>query len=106
MPSNQVSTTTPGMQEAMKKFDDTIKLFTGKLSVVNNEMSVLQASWTGDASGVFNQAMDAWEENFQRVINALIGMAETMGVNVKIYVQAEEEASGQAANWATALPSF
>ncbi|GAA2564455.1 hypothetical protein GCM10010435_41040 [Winogradskya consettensis] len=93
MAANSVSTTTPGMHAAATKLDGTVESYINQLRTVNQEMAALQTSWTGDASTRFNTAMDSWEAGFQRVINALIGLSESMGVNVKLYTQQEEEAS-------------
>ena len=93
MANNQINTTTPGMQAAASKFEDTIGDFNGYLRTVNEQMVVLQSTWTGDASVAFSTAMDGWESNFQVVIKELAGMAEAMGINTKIYIQQEEDNS-------------
>ncbi|RQW95938.1 WXG100 family type VII secretion target, partial [Micromonospora chalcea] len=37
------------------------------MRAVNGQMAVLISSWTGQASQGFNQALDNWENAFQRV---------------------------------------
>jgi len=105
MANNQISTTTPGMQAAASRFEDTITDFNGYLAEVNQQMLVLQATWTGQASVAFNSAMDRWEQNFRTVINELAGMAESMGVNTKLYIE-QEEANSAIANNFGALEGF
>lgn len=99
-----VSTTEEGMQKAAQEFSNKATEFTGLLQAVNSQMAALQVSWTGQASMGFNQAMDSWEAAFQRVIGELINMLEVMEVTTKGYMSAEDEASGTAQSFATALP--
>ncbi|WP_433794795.1 WXG100 family type VII secretion target [Actinoplanes sp. CA-252034] len=101
-----VSTTEPGMQRAAQEFSDKATLFTGDLRAVNGQMAILLASWTGDASRGFNQAMDNWERSFQQVINELLKMLEVMGVTTKGYQAAEDEAASVAQSFGAALPGF
>ena len=104
MPS--VSTTEPGMQRAAQEFSDKATVFTGQLRAVNGQMAILISSWTGQASQGFNQAMDNWENAFQRVINELLNMLEVMGVTTKGYQAAEDEASSVAGSFGAALPGI
>ena len=101
-----VQTSEEGMQRAAQEFSDKAQEFTGQLQAVNGQMGILQASWTGQASAGFNQAMDSWEGSFQRVINELINMLEVMGVTTKGYVAAEDDASSVAASFGSALPGI
>jgi WXG100 family type VII secretion target len=101
-----VSTTEPGMQRAAQEFSDKATLFTGDLRAVNGQMAILLASWTGDASRSFNQAMDNWENSFQQVINELLKMLEVMGVTTKGYQTAESDAASVAQSFGAALPGF
>jgi len=102
----RVQTTDEGMQRAAQEFSDRATEFTGHLQSVNSQMAVLQASWTGNASRSFNQAMDNWEASFQKVINELINMLDIMGVTTKGYNQAEDDAAGSAQSFASALPGI
>ncbi|MCT2277754.1 WXG100 family type VII secretion target [Micromonospora chalcea] len=104
MPS--VSTTEAGMQRAAQEFSDKATEFTSQLRAVNGQMAVLISSWTGQASQGFNQAMDNWENAFQRVINELLNMLEVMGVTTKGYQTAEDEASSVASSFGAALPGI
>jgi WXG100 family type VII secretion target len=99
-----VQTNEPGMQQAAQEFANRSSEFSGHLQSVNTEMATLQASWTGDASRQFNNAMDAWEAAFQKVINELNTMMQTMGVNTQYYTEAEDTAASTAASFGSALP--
>ncbi|WP_308102548.1 WXG100 family type VII secretion target [Micromonospora sp. NBRC 110038] len=101
-----VQTNEPGMQQAAQEFASRAEEFTTHLRNVNDQMGMLQASWTGEASAQFNSAMDAWENAFQKVINELLTIMEAMGVNTRSYSAAEDEASSTAASFAQALPGF
>lgn len=104
MPS--VSTTEQGMQRAAQEFSDKANIFNGQLRAVNGQMAILQATWTGQASQGFNQAMDNWENAFQKVINELLNMLEVMGVTTKGYQQSEDDAANVAQSFGSALPGF
>lgn len=104
MAYSPVSTTEEGMGAARTQFEEKAQLFTQQLSSVNSEMSALQSSWQGTASTNFNQAMDSWEQGFQRVINALISIIGSMGGNTQLYSAQEDSASAIASNFGTALP--
>lgn len=99
-----VSTTEQGMQRAAQEFHDKANEFTASLRSVNSQMATLQTSWTGTASNGFNQAMDNWENSFQKVINELINMLEVMGVTTKGYIEAEDTAANTAKSFGAALP--
>jgi WXG100 family type VII secretion target len=99
-----VQTTEPGMQAAAQEFSSRATEFTGHLQSVNQQMGMLQATWTGDASKGFNTAMDSWENSFQKVINELIHMMDVMGVTTKGYADAENTAASAAQSFASALP--
>ncbi|MEU5826077.1 WXG100 family type VII secretion target [Micromonospora tulbaghiae] len=101
-----VSTTEEGMQRAAQEFSNKATEFTGQLRAVNGQMAILISSWTGQASQGFNQAMDNWENAFQRVINELLNMLEVMGVTTKGYQTAEDEASSVANSFGAALPGI
>ncbi|MFD9895272.1 WXG100 family type VII secretion target [Amycolatopsis sp. NPDC059027] len=92
------------MQHAAQVFGDKASEFTQELQRVNSLMASLQASWRGQASTQFNQAMDNWERSFQVIINKLISMMDVMGVNTKQFVAAEDEAVSAAQSFGTALP--
>ena len=99
-----VQTSEPGMQAAANEFSSRANEFNGSLRSINSEMASLQATWTGAASNQFNQAMDNWENSFQKVINELLVMMETMGVTTTGYRQSEEDASQVARQFGAALP--
>lgn len=103
MPAGGVSIGTEGMTGAVQLFTDASSEATGHLKSINEQMAVLQASWTGDASTRFSRAMNDWETNFRTVIAQLDHMIEVMGGNAKAYERAAEEAASIAGSWADGL---
>lgn len=103
MPANGVSVGTEGLTGAATLFESASSESTGHLKSINEQMAVLQASWTGDASTRFSQAMNEWENNFRTVITQLDHMIEVMGGNAKAYDQAAADAASIAGGWATGL---
>ncbi|WP_348651134.1 WXG100 family type VII secretion target [Micromonospora sp. WMMD882] len=99
-----VQTSEPGMQAAATEFAAKAQEFTGHLRSVNTQMATLQASWRGDASNSFNQAMDNWERSFQVVINQLLHMMDVMGATTSGYRAAEDQAAQSAQSFMSALP--
>ncbi|WP_116202138.1 WXG100 family type VII secretion target [Amycolatopsis circi] len=43
---------------------------------VNNEMAALQASWRGEAAVRFGQAMNDWEQQFDRILGSLADLVD------------------------------
>ncbi|WP_020664876.1 WXG100 family type VII secretion target [Amycolatopsis benzoatilytica] len=43
---------------------------------VNSEMAALQASWRGEASARFGQAMNDWEQQFDRILGSLADLVQ------------------------------
>lgn len=101
MAMDQVSVTQEGMTGAAQEFGNVANEFIGYLQNINSEMATLQSTWAGQASGAFNQAMDGWESNFKIIIDQLLGLMESMGVNTQNYTANEEAAVGTAGQWAT-----
>jgi WXG100 family type VII secretion target len=103
MAVNNVSVTTPGMKAACGNFETASSTATGQMQRVNSEMVTLQASWTGDASIKFGQAMNDWERQFDIIIRELNHMIEVMGGNANAYSANEETAVNTASAWAGGL---
>ena len=103
MTGPNVSVGTEGMGQAASLFESTSSQFSSKLASINNEMAQLQASWTGDASTRFAQAMNDWESDFLVIIRQLNQMVGVMGGNAQAYNQTADQAASIAGNWSTGL---
>jgi WXG100 family type VII secretion target len=101
--ANGVTTTTEGMKQASGHFEHAINSANSHLQQINNEMATLQASWRGEASTKFGQAMNDWEQQFDIIIKKLVHMLEVMGVNATVYTNTEESALNTAGAWAGGL---
>lgn len=103
MAINNVQVTTPGMQQAVSHFENASSEATKQMQSVNENQAALMATWTGDASVKFGQAMNDWEHQFQIIIKELNHMIEKMGSNAQVYSQNEQHATGIAGQWAGGL---
>jgi WXG100 family type VII secretion target len=84
------------MKQACGQFESVSSNASSQLERVNSEMASLQASWTGDASVKFGQAMNDWEQQFGVVIKELNHMIEVMGGGRANEVTAVDSASAWA----------
>ncbi|MEC3975223.1 WXG100 family type VII secretion target [Amycolatopsis sp. H20-H5] len=103
MADNFVSVTTPGMQQAAVLFENASSESSGHMKSINENQAQLMATWRGDASVKFGQAMNDWENQFSVIVKELNHMIETMGVNAKAYAENEQTAEGIAGQWAGGL---
>ncbi|WP_433261129.1 WXG100 family type VII secretion target [Actinosynnema sp. CS-041913] len=103
MAVDNVSVATTGMKQAASLFEAASSSATRQMQSVNENQASLMASWTGDASAKFGQAMNDWERQFQIIIQELNHMIETMGGNATVYSQNEENATSIAGQWAGGL---
>ncbi|WP_033293731.1 WXG100 family type VII secretion target [Amycolatopsis jejuensis] len=65
--------------EAAGRFEDAIDSANACLGQVNTEMAALQASWRGEASARFGQAMNDWEQQFDRILGSLTDLLRVTG---------------------------
>lgn len=103
MAASPVSTTTEGMKQAGSHFEHAITSANNHLQQINSEMATLQASWRGDASVKFGQAMNDWEQQFDIIIKKLAQMLQVMGTNATVYTNTEEQALSTAGAWTGGL---
>lgn len=101
-----VSTSTEGMLAAGNSFVDQAGAFGTIRTQVGAEVAGLGATWTGQASTNFQNAMDSWFSSFGVIIDQLAHMAEVMGVSSNQYSIAEAEAAHQAGGLSGGLPNF
>jgi len=70
---------TDDMKQAAARFAYALETARSRLRDVNSEMAVAQASWRGEASVRFGQAMRDWEQEFDVILSRLAGLLETTG---------------------------
>ncbi|MEV7092042.1 WXG100 family type VII secretion target [Amycolatopsis sp. NPDC051045] len=76
------ATSTEDMQRAAACFAYAIEAARSRLRDVNSEMAMVQASWRGEASVRFGQAMSDWEQEFDVILSRLAELLETTGGRV------------------------
>jgi WXG100 family type VII secretion target len=70
---------TDDMKRAAARFARAIEAAGSHLREVNSEMAMVQASWRGEASVRFGQAMSDWEQEFDVILSRLARLLETTG---------------------------
>lgn len=70
---------TEDMQRAAACFASAAEAARCRLREVNSEMAVVQASWRGEASVRFGQAMSDWEQEFDVILSRLAELLEATG---------------------------
>ena len=94
------------MQKAAGFFEAAASDATGQLNHVDQQMTALQAFWHGQASYGYIQAMEAWETEFDKIIQELVKMIGIMGHNIQKYKQGEESAIDHSSSWLGGLPNI
>lgn len=103
MAGSNVSVDTAGMARAASLFEGASSQAITQLNSINSEMAALQATWTGQASVRFSQAMNDWEGNFLVIVRRLNDMISAMGGNAQDYARQADEAASIADSWSTGL---
>ncbi|MGW4062667.1 WXG100 family type VII secretion target [Amycolatopsis sp. NPDC004747] len=70
---------TEDMQRAAACFASALEGARSRLRDVNSEMAMVQASWRGEASVRFGQAMSDWEQEFDVILSRLAQLLEATG---------------------------
>ncbi|GAB3368795.1 WXG100 family type VII secretion target [Amycolatopsis echigonensis] len=65
-----------GLPEQAERFAAAIDAANACLGTVNSEMAALQASWRGEAAVRFGQAMNDWEQQFDRILGSLADLVD------------------------------
>lgn len=93
-----------GMRSAAVEFSNKSGEFTGDLQTVRADIESLMASWTGETSIKFTQAMQQWQTSFQKVIQALNHMQEVLTANITANVATEDQSTTTATGLAGIIP--
>jgi WXG100 family type VII secretion target len=106
MANQVVQTTDPGMSSAVSQFEDKAASFRGQLDQVDSYMQQLEVGWKGGASAAFSQAMNQWQEGFQKVVTALDSVTQGMGSSARAYDQHEDTSTQSAKSFLGGLPGI
>ncbi|WP_372663439.1 WXG100 family type VII secretion target [Amycolatopsis kentuckyensis] len=75
---------TEDMKRAAARFACAVDAAGSHLRDVASEMALVQASWRGEASVRFGQAMSDWEQEFDVILSRLAQLLETTGGRVPL----------------------
>ena len=95
-----MSTTTPGMQQAEQHLASTQTTAKNGVRRVEQNLAVLRASWTGEASGKFDESMNAWFADCSVITLKLGEMIQVMRGNRQAITSGE----AQNVNVASSIP--
>ncbi|MFD8542566.1 WXG100 family type VII secretion target [Streptomyces sp. NPDC059649] len=94
-----------GMTAAQHTFQTTLDEATSSYAQMDGQIEGLRASWSGQASTIYQGAMQAWLSDFTQVNQALRTMLEKLGQNTNIYADTHENTQQQANQVAQAMGS-
>ncbi|MER6311659.1 WXG100 family type VII secretion target [Streptomyces sp. NPDC001739] len=80
-----------GMRAALAAFREADSQARTQLSAMREQQSVLMSHWDGPAATSYGGALNAWLEDFQRVVSALDKMLNTLEQNTGVYSTTHEE---------------
>ncbi|MGP4014270.1 WXG100 family type VII secretion target [Saccharopolyspora sp. 5N708] len=106
MVNQPISTTATGMQRAADVYDTKIAESQTNRGRVNSEVQTLLSTWTGEASGIFRQAMTQWDADFNQIIQRAQWVREQIAAGGKQYQGAEQNNADAARQFAGGLPGL
>ncbi|WP_328473516.1 WXG100 family type VII secretion target [Streptomyces sp. NBC_00448] len=102
-----------GMTAAQGTFQTALDDGATSYAQMAGQIDGLRGSWTGDASTIYGNAMQAWLDDFNKVNQALRTMLEKLQQNTQVYANTHEETQQTAntvaqniASGVTSLPGF
>lgn len=75
----------PTMQQASQHVDNVNQQIQGQLSKLMQELQPLATAWQGQAAGSFQSLHARWNENAQRLNEALRGISEDLARSQQTY---------------------
>ena len=96
------------MIQAQTHFQNAVDQVNTAYNAMQTQQEALAASWTGETSTAFGQALNEWLDDFGIVRTQLISILETLSQNTGVYANTNEEASNIAmkAGRFAGLPGF
>lgn len=101
----------PGLQAAINTFSTSLAGFDGQYNAMGTQIADIAGKWTGQAYQSFEQALNNWLSDFNRVLKVLNGMENALSQNTSVLTQTNENtiaAAQKAASMMTTppLPGF
>jgi WXG100 family type VII secretion target len=88
-------TTVDVMQKAAQQVQQVSEEINGELRTLLSQLEPVSAGWKGQASAAFQQLMQRWNEDAQKLTQALQAIAESLDASTKNYSAAEDSNSSQ-----------
>ena len=101
-----IRTTDEGMRSAIQMFGDKYGEFTTLGQGVDQEIVSLMAVFRGPQATKFQEAMNQWQQGFNKITNQLQGLVESMGGNAREYTQTEDSGVQTGQQFMSSLPGF
>jgi WXG100 family type VII secretion target len=86
------------MQKAAAQIRQTSDEINGELRSLLSLIEPLASQWRGDASTAFHQLIDRWNQDANKLTQALAGIADSMDTSQKNYSSSEEQNRSQIAS--------
>jgi ESAT-6 family protein len=91
--SGSIANDAAAMRSAATDFENTVNQCTSVARQMDAQVATLSASWTGNASRAYQNVMDAWGQQFTRVVRALDTMKDTLLQNSSTFQQSDDSAA-------------
>lgn len=104
MTSPNVSFSTGGQSNTANIFDEYRQSLTQIFVQLQDQVNSIH--WTGDARGIFNQAMSQWTDEYNTIMADLGQMSELMGSTANHYQNLAGNAASSASALRNSLPGF
>lgn len=88
-------TQTDVMRKAAQQVHQTSDDINAELRSLLSQLEPVASSWKGTAASAFQQLMQRWHEDGQKLTQALAGIAEALDSSTTGYTQVEEQNSSQ-----------
>lgn len=95
MPGSSFGTTPEELNQTAQQIEQVSSSIQSELSKLMGQVEPIASSWKGGASQAFQQLMQRWSEDANKLTQALNAISEMMTSSSKNYSQVEESNSSQ-----------
>ncbi|MFJ8158971.1 WXG100 family type VII secretion target [Streptomyces sp. NPDC094468] len=94
-----------GMTAAQGSFQTALDDASSSYAQMDSQIEGLRSNWSGDAANVYQNAMQEWLSDFNKVNQALRTMLEKLGQNTSVYANTHQDTQQQALQVAQQMSS-
>jgi WXG100 family type VII secretion target len=94
-----------GMAQAQEQMQTIHGELNSAVQDLEEQQSTLAANWSGEAQSIFGQALQAFVDDFNQIINSLFIMMEVLSQNTQIYVNANDTSKAAAMQLLAGTPA-